>query len=282
MKGLLLLVARRYIAGTERRDAIGAALRLNRLGLKAVIDNMGEDVASPEEAEWAVREYLSLLDDINASGADSNVSLKLTHMGLAISRRLAEDNAGRIAQRALELGRQVRFDMEGSRYTADTIEVFLELRRRYPNLGVAIQSYLPRSPRDAERIAEAGGSIRLVKGAYKEPPGVAFQDKKETDAAYSAIMKRLIASDTHPAIATHDERLINEAKSFAREKGVQKGAFDFEMLMGIKEKAARRLAAEGYTVRIYVPYGRDWLPYTLRRLRERKENIWFVVRNLFG
>ncbi|OGP14185.1 MAG: hypothetical protein A2054_09395 [Deltaproteobacteria bacterium GWA2_55_10] len=281
MKGLLLLIARRYIAGAERQDAIRAALSLNRLNIKATIDNLGENVRTEAEAAATVSEYLSLLDDIKRSGADSQVSLKLTHMGLDISAELAKNNVETVIKKAVELDNFVRFDMEGSAYTQATIDIFHKLRRKYPNIGIAFQSALKRSRHEAETITAAGGSIRLVKGAYKEPPDLAFQDKKDVDRSFEEIMKMLLVSGTRPAIATHDLKLIDEVKRFAAEKGISKESFDFEMLLGIKRTLQRTLAAEGYTMRVYVPYGKDWLPYTLRRLRERKENIWFVVKNIF-
>lgn len=281
MKGFLLLFAKRYIAGSSRQDAIRVALDLNRLGIGAIVDNLGENVTNAEEAAESVKEYLGLLEDIKSSGADSTVSLKLTHLGLDISRELALRNAQMIIKKAGELRNFVRFDMEGSAYTERTIDAFLELRQKYPNVGIALQSYLLRSIEDAERVVSNGGSIRLVKGAYKEPVGVAFQNKKDVDANFDAIMKSLLLTDTRPAIATHDERLINEAKRFAAAKDIRKESFDFEMLLGIKRRLQRELATEGYRVRVYIPYGRNWLPYTLRRLRERKENVWFVVKNLF-
>src|SRR3990170_810200 len=270
MKGLLLLIARRYIAGAERQDAIRAALSLNRLNIKATIDNLGENVRTEAEAAATVSEYLSLLDDIKRSGADSQVSPKLT-----------KNNVETVIKKAVELDNFVRFDMEGSAYTQATIDIFHKLRRKYPNIGIAFQSALKRSRHEAETITAAGGSIRLVKGAYKEPPDLAFQDKKDVDRSFEEIMKMLLVSGTRPAIATHDLKLIDEVKRFAAEKGISKESFDFEMLLGIKRTLQRTLAAEGYTMRVYVPYGKDWLPYTLRRLRERKENIWFVVKNIF-
>lgn len=280
MKGFLLVLARRYIAGTERRDAIGAALALNALGLKATIDNLGENARTAVGAERAAKEYISLLDDIKTSGADSQVSLKLTHMGIGLSKEIAKRNTEDVVRKAKELGNFVRIDMEGSAFTQATIDTFLELREKYTNVGVALQSALKRTVDDARLIASKGGSIRLVKGAYKEPPLIAYADKEDVDRSFGLVMKELLAADARPAIATHDEKLIDKAKKFAVEKGIPKSSFDFEMLLGIKRKLQKRLSDEGYNVRIYVPYGRDWLPYTMRRLRERKENVWFVLRNI--
>ena len=281
MKGLLLFFAKRYIAGPERKDAIRAALEANSFGLGAIIDNLGENVINATEAEESVKEYLELLDDIRSAGADSTISLKLTHLGLDRSKEFALRNAETVLKKAIELGNSVRFDMEGSAYTQKTIDIFLELRKKYPNLGIALQSSLLRSRKDSKLIASLGASIRLVKGAYKEPSAVAFQNKPDVDANFESMMKTLLLTKTRVAIATHDERLINEAKRFASEKNLQKDSFDFEMLLGIKRKLQKKLAGQGYKVRVYIPYGRNWLPYTIRRLSERKENIWFVVKNLF-
>jgi len=281
MKGLLLFFAKRYIAGPERKDAIRVALEANSFCMGAIIDNLGENVINATEAEASVKEYLDLLDDIRSSGADSTISLKLTHLGLDLSKELALKNAETVLKKASELGNSVRFDMEGSAYTQKTIDIFLELRKKYPNLGIAMQSSLLRSRKDSKLIASLGASIRLVKGAYREPSAVAFQNKSDVDANFESMMKTLLLTKTRVAIATHDERLINEAKRFASEKNLQKDSFDFEMLLGIKRKLQRKLAGQGYKVRVYIPYGRNWLPYTIRRLSERKENIWFVVKNLF-
>lgn len=280
MKGLLAAFARRYIAGAERQDAIRAALELNAAGLGAIIDNLGENVTDERKARATVDEYIGLLDEIRESGADATISMKLTHLGLDISTGLALENARAVVRRAAELGNSARLDMEGSAYTGRTIDIFMELRRAHPNVGIAIQSALMRSQQDAETIAAAGGSIRLVKGAYKEPATIAFQDKSEVDASFEQIMKRLLLTGTRPAIATHDKRLIDEAKRFASERNIPQDSFDFEMLLGIKRRLQRELAVEGYCVRVYIPYGKDWLPYTLRRLRERKENVWFVLKNI--
>jgi proline dehydrogenase len=278
---LLTFFAKRYIAGDERHGALDAARGLNKLGIKATIDILGENVADEAEACETVREYSSLLEEINEAGLDATISLKLTHMGLDISDGLAERNAEAIIKKAAEFNNFVRFDMECSAYTQRTIDVFLSLFERYKNTGLAIQSCLLRTSIDAAVLTERGASIRLCKGAYKEPPDVAFPRKKDVDENYEAIMKGLLAKGNRPALATHDEKLINEAKRFVEEKGIQKESFEFQMLLGIKRTLQKTLAEEGYIVRVYVPYGPNWLPYILRRFRERRENVWFVVRNIF-
>ncbi len=281
MKGFLIHLAKRYIAGDELKDAIEAALALNRDGMLATIDNLGENVKEKAEADEAAREYLALLDGIQKAKADSTVSLKLTHMGLDISEKLAKENAEKIIRKAEKLNNFVRFDMEGSAYTERTIGIFLSLHKKYPDTGIAIQSALKRSAEDIKMLIGEKASVRLVKGAYKEPPEIAFEEKEAVDRNYERLMKELLLKGTRPAIATHDERLINEAIGFIEKNGIPKDSFEFQMLLGIKRSLQKRLAKEGYRVRVYVPYGRNWLPYTLRRLRERKENLYFVVRNIF-
>lgn len=281
MKGLLSFFAKRYIAGEERKDAIDVVRRLNSHGILATIDNLGEHVKDPSHAEEAVREYLALVDDIREAGVDSTVSLKLSHLGLDISDEIAERNAEAVVRSAFELNNSVTFDMEGSRYTQRTIDIFLRLHERYPKTAIAIQSYLYRSASDVQILIERGASVRLVKGAYKESPDIAFPKKRDVDRNFEELMKSLLLKGKNPAIATHDERLINEAIRFAEENHIPKERFEFQMLLGIKRSLQRRLADSGYRVRAYVPYGPEWLPYTLRRLRERRENLFFVIKNIF-
>lgn len=278
---LLAPLAKRYIAGADKESAIETVKRLSAFRISAAIDNLGENVTDPAEAEASVNEYLELLGLIKASGVDASVSLKLTHMGIDISERLARDNAERIIKRAGELNNFVRFDMEGSAYTQKTIDAFLYLREKYANAGIAVQSALRRSGKDVQLLIKNKASVRLVKGAYKEGPDMAFQKKEDVDRNFETLMEELLLSGTMPAIATHDEKLINQAKEFARKNNLAKDSFDFEMLLGIRRELQKELAKEGWRVRVYCPYGTNWLPYTLRRLTERKENFYFVLKHLF-
>lgn len=280
VKGLLSLFARRYIAGPHRAEAIDAAMRLNGAGLLATISNLGENVKDPGEALLTVKEYSALLDDIRGSGAGATVSLKLTHLGLDQSRSLARDNAAEIVRKARDLDNFVWFDMEGSAYTRRTIDIFLDVHTRHPNCGIAIQSCLLRSAGDVALLIKERAPVRLVKGAYKEPLGISYALKRDVDENYSALMKELLLKGEGPAIATHDRRLIDEAVRFSSENKIPRDSFEFQMLLGIKRSLQRGLAQRGYRVTVYVPYGVDWLPYTIRRLRERKENIFFVLRNI--
>ena len=281
LSSLLAPLARRYIAGETIADAIAAARALNTARIKATIDNLGENVTDERETAASVNEYIELLERISSEGVDSTVSLKLTHMGLDISDELAYANARAVVKKAHELDNFVRLDMEGSKYTQRTIEILLRLHGEYRNCGVAIQCMLRRSPSDVSLLTGKGASVRLVKGAYKESPEIAFSAKGEVDASYSTLMRELLLGGTRPAIATHDEKLINEAIRFAAGNNIPKDRFEFQMLLGIKRTLQRKLAGEGYTVRVYVPYGSNWLPYTLRRLRERRENVYFVLKNIF-
>lgn len=281
MKSLLFFFAGRYIAGTTMPEAIEAAARLNALNISATIDNLGENVTDRDEAAASVTEYLRLLDGIKVSRIDSTVSLKLTHLGLDISTALAEKNAAAIIEKARDLGNFVRFDMESSAYTERTLKILYSLRKVYSNVGVAVQSSLLRSAADVKRLIEAKTSVRLVKGAYKEPVDIAFIKKKDVDANFSSLMKELLLNGTRTAIATHDTPLIEEAIGFTKKMRIPAESFEFQMLLGIKRSLQKRLAAEGYRVRVYLPYGPEWMAYTMRRLRERKENIWFVLKNIF-
>ena len=280
MKGFTAYLASRYIAGDERSDALKVCRELNEKGIAATIDVLGEGVSDEAHARAAVDEYLALLGEIKKTGANASISLKLTHLGLDISRALTEENLSIILEEAARLGIFTRLDMERSRYTEDTIDIFLNMHEEFPETGIAIQSALLRSDKDIERLIGARASVRLVKGAYVEPPGVAFQEKKLVDMNYVTLMKRLLSEGCRPAIATHDEEIINAAKEYVRERDLSKDSFEFQMLLGIKRTLQKELVKEGYRVRVYVPYGKDWFAYVLRRLKERKENIFFVVRNI--
>jgi len=278
---LLTFLAGRYIAGATRGDAIKVVKRLNRKGLLATIDILGENVQDKEEADANTNEYLSLLEDIKKEGVLSTISFKLTHIGLDISDELARKNAEKIIKRTEELRNFARFDMERSGYTQKTLDIFLEVAKKHQNAGIAIQSSLKRSADDIKLLIGKRASVRLVKGAYKEPPDIAFESKKDVDNNFSALMKELLSKGSYPAIATHDVGLIDEAKKFARDNKITKDRFEFQMLLGIKRTLQKKLVDNGYRVRVYVPYGKNWLPYVLRRFRERKENIWFVIKNIF-
>jgi len=280
MKGFTSYLAHRYIAGTERSDAIDVSAELNKQGLSATIDVLGEGVTDEKHAEAGVEEYLGLLGDIKTTGVDASISLKLTHLGLDISRELTETNLRKILSKARELKIFTRLDMERSKYTEDTIDIYKKFHEEFPATGIAIQSALVRSGDDIKSLIKIGAMVRLVKGAYIEPPGVGFQEKKLVDVNYLTLMETLLIKGRSPAIATHDEAMIEKAKEIADSLNIDKKNFEFQMLLGIRRTMQKTLAEEGFKVRVYVPYGKDWMAYVLRRLKERKENIYFVVRNL--
>ncbi|MGD9049818.1 MAG: proline dehydrogenase family protein, partial [Anaerolineae bacterium] len=254
-------------------------------GLLATVDHLGENVTSETEARDGTTEIVDLLDALEAEGLRSGVSVKLTQLGLDLSPALAAENLRRIVDRASQAERFVRIDMESSDYVQTTLDLFEELWTRYRNLGVVIQSYLFRSADDVARLVELGASVRLVKGAYDEPPEVAYEDMADTDASFVRVMEQLFgkearANGVYPAIATHDETLIDWAKDHTRQEGISPDHFEFQMLYGIRPALQHRLAADGYRVRAYVPYGEQWYPYFMRRLAERPANALFLLRNL--
>ena len=278
-------MVRRFIAGETLDEAIPAVQALNRQGLLATLDHLGENVTSETEARDATTGVLDLLEAIESSGIQSGVSVKLTQLGLELNPALAAENLERILTRAAAAQRFVRIDMESSEYVQQTLDLFEALWARHRNVGVVIQSYLHRSAGDVARLVQLGAPVRLVKGAYDEPPDVAFADKADTDASYLQLMVQLFSDEAQangvlPAIATHDTRLINEAKEHALERGIAPDRFEFQMLYGIRPGLQQALAAEGYRVRAYVPYGQQWYPYFMRRLAERPANLAFLLRNL--
>jgi proline dehydrogenase len=275
--------ARRFIAGETVDEAIEAARAIERSGLTQTLDLLGESVATMREADAATRGYLAMIDQIVASGIGRNISLKLTQLGLTIDRATCVDNLRRILDGAAPHDFFVRIDMEDSPVTQVTLDVFETMwQQGYRNVGTVLQSYLPRSVQDAKRLNELGARVRLVKGAYNEPKGVAYQKKSQVDAAFVEIMELLLAEGTYPAIATQDPAMIEATRSFATRRGIAKDRYEFQMLYGIRRDLQARLKAEGYRVRVYVPFGREWFPYFMRRLGERPANIGFVIRGIVG
>jgi proline dehydrogenase len=282
MKKVLAHFAKRFIAGETRAEALQVARGLNEKGIKTTIDLLGENTRNKEQADNSVKEYSALLADIENSKTDSTISLKLTHMGLDITDTVAEAHLRKVVEKAKEYGNFVRIDMESSAYTERTLEIFHRVRKDHDNVGVAVQTCLRRSEADVKRLIEAEANVRLVKGAYNEPDDIAFEDKTDVDATFLILMRQLIQKGNRVAIATHDLRLIDEAKRLARNEGIAKEKLEIQMLLGIKEEEQEKLAKQGYKIRTYIPYGPEWLPYILRRLTERKENLYFVLKNYFG
>ena len=273
--------ARRFIAGETVEEAIGAARALQARGLMITLDYLGESVRTMEEAQAATREYARLIDVILGAGIERNLSIKLTQLGVNIDRATCVDNLRRILEPAQRHDFFVRLDMENTPYTEVTLEVFETLwQQEYRNIGVALQAYLHRTEADVRRMNTLGARVRLVKGAYKEPPSVAYQQKAEVDEAFLRLMRILLDEGTYPAIATHDEHLIDETRAYARERGISSDRYEFQMLYGIRRDLQASLVAAGYRMRIYVPFGRQWFPYFMRRLGERPANVAFVLRGI--
>jgi proline dehydrogenase len=275
--------ARRFIAGETLDEAIAAARVIERSGMLQTLDLLGESVAGMSEADAATRTYLSMLDDIVRSGVGRNVSLKLTQLGLTIDRATCVDNLRRILDAAAPHEFFVRIDMENSPFTQVTLDIFEAMwQQGYRNVGVVLQSCLPRSVADARRMNELGARVRLVKGAYKEPRSAAHQEKAQVDAAYVEIMKLLLSQGTYPAIATHDPAMIAATRAYAAQHAIPHDRFEFQMLYGIRRDLQAQLTSAGFRMRVYVPFGREWFPYFMRRLGERPANVGFVVRGILS
>ena len=272
---------RRFIAGETIDEAIAAARTVEARGLMLTLDHLGESVANLADAEAATREYLDIIDAVIHAGIGRNLSLKLTQLGLDVDKATAVDNLRKVLERAEPAGVFVRIDMENSPYTEVTLEIFETLwQQGYREMGVVLQSALYRSEEDLKRLNALGARIRLVKGAYQEPKSVAYQRKEDVDAAYARMLKVLITDGRYPAIATHDPAMIALARAWAAERSVAPDRFEFQLLYGIRRDLQAKLVNDGYRVRVYVPFGREWFPYFMRRLGERPANVAFVLRGI--
>jgi proline dehydrogenase len=279
-------VSSRFVAGTQVEDALRATQAVNQLGSSVSIDNLGENVTNANEARASAQLYHQLLDEIAARKLNANISLKLTHMGLDVDEELARLLvSGLVSKAASTIPRNfVRVDMEGSPYTQRTLDFVYELHRMPGNqgaVGAVIQSYMRRAESDIANLLAEGIRVRLCKGAYKEPEEIAFQKKSEVDANYVKLMKVLMKSGIYHGLATHDERIIKEAKAFATRENIPHEAFEFQMLYGIRRDLQRSLVKQGWRMRVYIPFGTEWYPYLMRRLAERPANVLFIAKNLF-
>jgi proline dehydrogenase len=277
---LLTWLARTFVAGDTVKEAIKAVKKLNEKKVMATIDILGESVKDQETAEKAVDAYLELLGTIPQAGIDSHASLKLTQMGLDIDTEYCYQNVRKIVQKAHELGNFVRIDMEGTPHTQRTLDIFYRLRKDYDNVGIVVQAYLYRTEKDVQDLNAIKARVRICKGAYKEPQDLAIKKMKDIRANFIKLAETLFRDGICPAIATHDDKLINWTKEYVAANNISNDKFEFQYLFGIRTKTFRKMAEEGYRVRCYVPFGTHWLPYTLRRLRERK-TILFLAKNLF-
>jgi proline dehydrogenase len=290
--------ASRFVAGETLQDAIRVVQGLNQKGITATLDHLGEHTNTPENARRATRDILEILECIHQSGVKSNVSIKLTQIGIKVDEALCRENLEQILKRAKELGIFVRIDMEDSPWVDKTLELYRQMRDGlgFDNVGVVIQSYLYRSGEDIRQLAQDGGYVRLCKGAYKEPDEIAYPRKADVDASFDRLARMLMDGSQAagsplarldgrfpplPALATHDERRVENARQYARQIGLPQKALEFQMLHGIRRDLQEELVAQGYPVRVYVPYGTEWYPYFTRRLAERPANLWFFVSNFF-
>jgi len=291
--------ASRFIAGERVEDAIRTVRELNAKGIHATLDHLGEHTSTAQEADTATDDILLILNEIDKAGVKANVSIKLTQIGMALNEEICQHNLGRILEQVKLHGNFLRIDMEDTPYTDITISLYnAMLERGYDtnHVGLVIQAYLFRSEEDLRKLLKVGTRIRLVKGAYKEPPEKAFPKKADTDANFDLLAKLMLdaahdfASETVsldkrvppiPAIASHDDKRIAFAKQYAEKIGLSKGALEFQMLYGIRRDLQEQLVKEGYPVRVYVPFGAQWYPYLMRRLAERPANVWFFISNFF-
>lgn len=284
---LPFFLARRFVAGETLESALPVVDALRRKGLHAALDLLGEDVDECQVAESARDTYIDLIKSLSArrngdTRHQTKISIKLSMLGQAIDEQFCLDNLLQLLGEASQHDLFVRLDMEGSDTTASTLSIFEKAYQRYPDhVGPVLQAMLKRTAQDVERMCTLGASVRLCKGAYKEPPSVAYQDMDTIRARYVEYMQRLLTEARYPGIATHDDRLIVHTKLFAAENGIAQDRFEFQMLYGLRPRAQEEIVREGYNMLVYVPYGTEWLPYFTRRLRERKENVWFVAKNLF-
>ena len=278
-------VSGRFVAGTEIADAVRATQTINRAGMSVTIDNLGENVTNPDEARHSAQLYHQILDAIAANQLNANISLKLPHMGLDVDEKLAREIVSGLVAKAESMNPPgfVRVDMEGSPHTQRTLDFVHELHRMPGNansVGTVIQAYLKRSESDIEKLLAEGIRIRLCKGAYKEPPEIAFEAKADVDANYVKLMKILMKSGIYHGLATHDPGIIQQAQAFATSEKLSRDSFEFQMLYGIRRDLQQSLVRNGWRVRVYIPFGTEWYPYFMRRLGERPANVLFIARNL--
>lgn len=272
--------SRRFVAGETIEEAIQATRDLNLHGIQVALDYLGENVASEQEARDATKAYVSDIGMIKSAGVSANISVKLTALGLDIAQELCEENLTAILKQAQEHSLFVCIDMESSAYTERTVNITLRMHEQFEHVGTVIQSCLYRSRKDIEQLITQGVRVRLVKGAYKEPHTAAFQNKSDVDHNFVQLMTLLLARGNYPAIATHDEAIINAACKYVRDHGISKDAFEFQMLYGIRRDLQENLVRRGYNMRVYVPYGSQWYPYLMRRMAERPANLMFVLSNV--
>jgi proline dehydrogenase len=278
--GMRLGFARRFVAGETLEEGLQAAVELNAKGLQVIMNRLGENVTEKDEAREVCGSYKQMLQEIDARKIDGSISIKPTQLGLDFGLDFCRDLALEVIAEAARLNNFVEVDMESTDYTQATVDLFEAVRRQHQNVGLAVQSYLYRTEEDLKRLQPLKPKIRLVKGAYREPPNLAFPKKKQVDENFGKLMRMLFADGFVPAVATHDEKMIDLAKVIAKESGRPAEQWEFQMIYGVGRQLQTQLPQEGYRMRVYVPYGTEWLPYFLRRLSERPANLWFVIKNM--
>lgn len=277
-------LSHRFVAGMSVEEALQATVATNAKGMSVSVDNLGENVTNLEEAHESARLYHEMLDEIEHRKLDANVSMKLTHMGMDVDETAARKIARELVAHAVRIDNFLRVDMEGSPYTQKTLDMVYELHAQPGNakhVGAVIQAYLFRSEKDARELCAQGIRIRLCKGAYKESAEIAFQDKADVDANFVKLMKILLESGTYHGIATHDPKMIEATKAFAKAENIPASAFEFQMLYGVRRDLQEQLVKDGWRMRVYIPFGTEWYPYLMRRLAERPANAIFILKNLF-
>lgn len=278
--GLAQSFAHRFVAGETLDQAIAAVREINAHRMTATLDHLGENVSTEQAAGEDADAYRRILQEINRAGVRCNASLKLTQFGLDLGEDVCFENSCRVIEEAAKYENFVRIDMESSEYVDRTLEIVFRLFERYKCVGTVIQSYLYRSESDLEQLIQAGVRVRLVKGAYLEPPSVAFQEKTEVDSNFVRLTQILLSRGDYPAIATHDVKMIEVARRYAQQHAIESSRFEFQMLYGIRRDLQAQLVRDGYNMRIYVPFGTQWYPYLMRRMAERPANLMFVLGNV--
>jgi len=273
-------VTRRFVAGDTLEEALTVCERLQREGIFSTLDHLGENVRTLEEASASCDAYVGALEQIAARHLSSTIAIKLTQFGLDLSRDACLDNVRRLEAQAKTAASRVEIDMESTAYTERTLALAIQAGQECGCVRVCVQAYLHRSAADIQRLNAAAIPVRLVKGAYREPPAAAFPRKRDVDENYVALMKTLLDHGVYPALATHDERIVQEAIEYVQGRSLRPDSFEFQMLYGIRRDLQRKLVQQGYRLRLYIPYGTEWYPYFMRRLAERPANLWFVLRNL--
>jgi proline dehydrogenase len=278
--GMRLGFARRFVAGETLEEGLQAAVDLNGKGLQVILNRLGENVTDKDEARGVCGSYKEILQEITNRKIDGSISIKPTQLGLDFGLDFCRDLTNEVVAEAARLNNFVEVDMESTAYTQATVDLFEAVRRRHENVGLAVQSYLYRTEEDLKRLQPLKPKIRLVKGAYREPLTLAFPKKKQVDENYGKLMRMLFSDGFVPAVATHDEKMIDLAKLIAKESNRPADQWEFQMIYGVGRQLQLQLPREGYRMRVYVPYGTEWLPYFLRRLSERPANLWFVIKNM--